>query len=65
MHGLGILEYNNELSLLLESKTEIAENSMYEVEIRASMIIVINYIYEQVNKSIVSKISLSVFIFLI
>lgn len=52
MHGLGILEYNNELSLLLESKTEIAENSMYEVEIRASMIIVINYIYEQVNKSI-------------
>lgn len=52
MNGLGILEYNNELSLLLESKTEIAENSMYEVEIRASMIIVINYIYEQVNKSI-------------
>ena len=52
MQGLGILEYDNELSSLLESKTEIEENSEYEVEIRASMIIVINHIWEQIDKSI-------------
>lgn len=44
MQGFGILEYDDELSLLLDSKTEIKENSEYEVEIRASMIVVINYI---------------------
>lgn len=52
MQGLGILEYDTELSSLLETKTEIGENSEYEVEIRASMIVVINYIYEQIDKSI-------------
>ena len=52
MQGFGILEYDAELSLLLETKTEIEENSEYEVEIRASMIVVIDYIYEQINKKI-------------
>lgn len=52
MQGFGILEYDAELSSLLETKTQIEENSEYEVEIRASMIVVINYIYEQINKSI-------------
>ena len=52
MQGFGILEYDDELSLLLDSKTEIKENSEYEVEIRASMIVVINYIWEQIGKSI-------------
>ena len=52
MNGFGILEYDKELCLLLDSKTEIEENSEYEVEIRASMIVVINYIYEQIDKSI-------------
>lgn len=52
MQGFGILEYDLELSSLLESKTEIKENSEYEVEIRASMMVVINYIYEQIDKSI-------------
>ena len=52
MQGLGILEYDVELSSLLEDKIEIEENSEYEVEIRASMIVVINYIWEQINKSI-------------
>lgn len=52
MQGLGILEYDRELSTLLETKTEIKENSEYEVEIRASMIVVINYIWEQIDKSI-------------
>lgn len=52
MQGFGILEYDAKLSLLLETKTEIEENSEYEVEIRASMIVVINYIWEQIEKSI-------------
>jgi len=52
MQGFGILEYDTELSSLLETKIEIEVNSEYEVEIRASMIVVINYIYEQIGKSI-------------
>lgn len=52
MQGFGILEYDTELSSLLDTKTEIEENSEYEVEIRASMIVVINYIWEQIDKSI-------------
>lgn len=52
MQGFGILEYDTELSSLLDTKTEIEENSKYEVEIRASMIVVINYIWEQIDKSI-------------
>lgn len=52
MQGFGILEYDIELSSLLENKTEVEENSEYEVEIRASMIVVINYIWEQINRSI-------------
>ncbi len=52
MQGFGILEYDSELFSILESKSEIEENSPFEVKIRASMIIVINYIHEQINKSI-------------
>ena len=52
MQGFGILEYDTKLSSLLETKTEIEENSEYEVEIRASMIVVINYIWEQIDKII-------------
>ena len=52
MQGFGILEYDKELSLLLETKTEIDENSEYEVEIRASQIVVINYIWDKIDKCI-------------
>lgn len=52
MQGFGILEYDEELSSALDTKTEIEENSAYEVEIRASMIVVINYIWDRINKSI-------------
>lgn len=44
MRALNILEYDDELSNLIDTKTEIAINSPYEVEIRSSMIVVINYI---------------------
>lgn len=52
LHGLRILEYDKELSLLLDTKTEICENSEYEVEIRASQIVTINYIWERIDRRI-------------
>lgn len=52
LESLGILEYDQELSSLLQDKVEIKENSNYEIEIRASMIVVINYIYERIDKKI-------------
>lgn len=52
MHQFEILEYDKELSLLLDTKTEIDENSEYEVEIRASQIVAINYIWERIDKYI-------------
>lgn len=52
MQAFGILEYDDELCSLLDTKTEIEENSEYEVEIRASMIVVVNYIWEQIHRSI-------------
>lgn len=52
MQEIDILEYDDELTQLLESRTPIEENSEYEVEIRASMMVVVNYIWEQIHKSI-------------
>lgn len=52
LNGFGILEYSKELNSYLENKKEIPENSEYEIEIRASMIIVIDYIYQHIDKSI-------------
>lgn len=49
MEGLGILQYDNELMSLIESKTPIKENSELEVEIRSAMIAVIDYIYIKLN----------------
>lgn len=52
MQGFGVLEYDKELTKLVENKIQIEENSEYEVEIRGSMIIVIDYIWKKINKSI-------------
>ena len=49
MRALGIIEYNNELANIVDSKTEIEVSSKYEVEIRASMIVVIDYIKNQLS----------------
>lgn len=49
MRGLEILEYNKELSSLVDNKEEIKENSEYEVEIRANMIVVIDMVKEKLN----------------
>ena len=44
LRALGILEYNEELSQIVDNKEIIDKNSKYEVEIRANMIAVISYI---------------------
>ena len=44
LRALGILEYNEELSEIVDNKKIIDKNSKYEVEIRANMIAVISYI---------------------
>ena len=44
LRALGILEYNEELSEIVDNKEIIDKNSKYEVEIRANMIAVISYI---------------------
>ncbi len=43
MRALGITEYDDELAKIVDAKEEMAFSSKYEVEIRASMIIAINY----------------------
>lgn len=49
MRGLGILEYNEELANIIDKKEEIKQNSIYEVEIRANMLMVIDLIKRKLN----------------
>lgn len=51
MRALDIIKYNDELSNIIDNKIEIECSSKYEVEIRASMIIVINYINNKVKNT--------------
>ena len=44
LRALGITEYNEELSGIIDAKKEIDISSKYEVEIRASQIVVLDYI---------------------
>lgn len=44
LRALGIVEYNAELSEIIDRKIEVEISSKYEVEIRASQIVVIDYI---------------------
>lgn len=50
LRALGILEYDEDLSKLIDSKTELEENSIYEVEIRATMITVISKLKEYLKE---------------
>lgn len=52
LRGIGFLEYDEELSNLVDNKCEIAENSIYEVEIRANMIVSIDLIKKELNEEI-------------
>lgn len=49
MRALEIIRYDDKLSSIIDNKEEIDCSSEYEVEIRASMIIVINYIKNKLN----------------
>ena len=53
LRALGITEYNNELANIVDSKKQIEISSKYEVEIRASQLVTINYIKHKL-KSIYS-----------
>lgn len=44
LRALGIVEYNNELSRIVDQRNQLENSSEYEVEIRASQIVVIDYI---------------------
>ena len=44
LRALGIIEYNKELSAIVDQRNELEISSKYEVEIRASQIVVIDYI---------------------
>ena len=52
LRALGIIEYNNELSEIIDNRNELEVSSEYEVEIRASQIVVIDYISKKLNGEI-------------
>ena len=49
MRGIGILNYDDELSKIVDNQIEIPTNSIYEVEIRANMLTVIDMINQKLN----------------
>ena len=49
MRTLGILKYDKELASLVDNRIELECNSEYEVEIRASMIVVIDYVKNKIK----------------
>lgn len=49
LRALNILEYNNELSKIIDKGILLEISSKYEVEIRASQIVVIDYISKKMN----------------
>ena len=51
MRALKLTEYNNELENIIDNKLEIDSSSKYEVEIRASMIVVIDYIKNKLDNT--------------
>ena len=52
MMCLGILEYNDELSNIIDRKIELPENSLMEIEIRANDLVVIDYISKKLGGSV-------------
>lgn len=51
MRALEFIEYDKELSKIIDNKIEIDYSSTYEVEIRAAMIIVIDYIKNRLKNA--------------
>ena len=46
LRGLGLITYSKELASVIDSKQEIEENSIYEVEIRATQLVITNKLKE-------------------
>ena len=61
LRAIGIIEYDEELSNIVDNKKEIVMSSDFEVEIRASQLIVIGYIREKINN--VNSIDINDFLF--
>ena len=51
LRALGILEYNKELSTIIDKKEPIEISSEYEVEIRANQLVVIDYITNKLDNA--------------
>ncbi len=64
MRCYGMLEFDDSLASKVDNKIEIKENSEEEVEIRASDLMVIDYIYEKLNKKY-SRMDINDFIWLL
>ena len=62
LRALGITEYSLELSKIIDEKEEIGVSSKYEVEIRASQIVVIDYIKSKIKN--VNSIDINDYLFL-
>lgn len=52
MNALGMLEYEYDLEYKLARKEELQEDSIEEIEIRANDLVVIDYIYEKLNREV-------------
>lgn len=59
LRGIHILEYAKELANLVDKKIEIKENSIYEVEIRANMMIALKKLKEKLNNNSITSIELN------
>ena len=62
LRALEIIRYNDELSKIIDSKKEIEVNSLYEIEIRASQIVVLEYIKNKLKN--IDSIDINDFLFL-
>lgn len=61
LRALNIIEYSEELAKLVDNKIEIEQSSLYEVEIRASQLVVIEYIKNKLGN--VSSIDINDYLF--
>lgn len=54
LRGLGVINYSEELSNMVDNKKILGENSRFEVEIRAAVIVSIDKIKEELNGRLLS-----------
>lgn len=52
MNSFGMIEYSEELDNMINNKVEISKDSIYENEIRAACLAVIDYIYNKLDKKV-------------